>query len=662
LIGRTSHALALYFVTSILATWPLARGIARDVAWDLGDSVLNMWILSWDCEQIRHILRGDFAQIGSFFDANIFYPVPHALAYSEHLFPQAVQIFPVYLLTGNPILCYNLLFLSTFVLAGFGMYLLVRELTGSAEAAFIAGVLFAFAPYRLAQSSHLQVLSAQWMPFVFFGLVRYFRSGRIGPLAGAAAALVAQNLSSGYYLLFFAPFAVAFAIWELMVRGLWRDRRRVIALSVSGLVVAALTAPFMLPYVALHNQGVAARSLAEVSRFSADVYSYATTFAEQRVWGQILQAAPKPEGELFPGAVAVLLALIGVFFGGSAYAGPALLGTADDLVHRPGSAKRTRRSGPGPWLVWLLAFAALAHFAAAAFTLVSRRVIVDLGPFTIQMTDVDQLLLRGTVAFVLVLVASPDARVRVSAFLSRRGFFVVGLIAAAWLSLGPFPESLGRPVEIAAPYRLLFQYVPGFEGVRAPARFGMIVICMLAVLAGYGASTIARARIGRWALIAAGVFALLEGTEIPFTVNGITPLRDYNTPEARLYRPARAPAIYHELARQPSGSVLIELPLGQIDFDLRAMYYSTVHWRPIVNGYSGYAPPHYSQLIGALSELPRHPDLSLQALEATGATHLILHEAAYRDDEGTQTAAVLRQAGAVEVFRDGTDVLFFLPH
>ena len=159
-------------------TWPLVRGLGRDVAWDLGDSVLNMWILAWDGEQLLAILRGDLSRIRTFFDANIFHPAPLTLAYSEHLFAQAVQILPVYAISGNPILAYNLLFLSTFALSGLGMYLLVRELTGSALAGFVAGLLFAFAPYRLAQSSHLQVLSAQWMPFVFYGMLRYFeRSG-----------------------------------------------------------------------------------------------------------------------------------------------------------------------------------------------------------------------------------------------------------------------------------------------------------------------------------------------------------------------------------------------------------------------------------------------------------------------------------------------------
>ena len=131
---------------------------------------------------------------------------------------------------------------------------------------------------------------------------------------------------------------------------------------------------------------------------------------------------------------------------------------------------------------------------------------------------------------------------------------------------------------------------------------------------------------------------------------------DFNAPGA-LYRPARAPAVYHELAKQPPDTVVIELLLGPPDFDLRAMYYS-VYRRPVVNGYSGFYPPHYGRLVTALSEIPRHPDISLEALRFTGATHLVDREAAFRENEGAATADVLRSAGAVKLFRDGSDVLF----
>lgn len=302
----------------------------------------------------------------------------------------------------------------------------------------------------------------------------------------------------------------------------------------------------------------------------------------------------------------------------------------------------------------------MGHALAAALTLVQRRVVFDTGWFVLRMSNINQLLLRAAVALGLLLVVSPPVRARFQAFMRERGFFVFGLAAAAWLSLGPSPQSLGRAVEIAAPYRLLYEYVPGFEGVRAPARFAMIVAFMLAVLAGYGAKAVTRYRAGRVALILASTMFLLEATQIPFTVNGLGPLRGFTTPEARLYRPAGAPTVYREMARQPPDSVLVELPIGQPDYDLRAMYYSTVHWRPVVNGYSGFFPPHYGLLAAALSEMGRHPDVSLQALRDSGATHAIVHEGAYLGAEGTDASALLGGAGAVEVFREGSDVLFLL--
>src|SRR5437868_11412638 len=135
-------------------TWPLATGFTRDVPGDFGDPLFTSWVIAWDS---THLGSG-------WWSANIFAPHPLSLAYSEHFLPHAVQALPIYALTKNPILCYNLLFLSTFVFAGLGAFLLGRELTGSAAAGFVAGLAFAFAPYRIASLPHLQVLSSAWMP------------------------------------------------------------------------------------------------------------------------------------------------------------------------------------------------------------------------------------------------------------------------------------------------------------------------------------------------------------------------------------------------------------------------------------------------------------------------------------------------------------------
>jgi hypothetical protein len=119
--------------------------------------------------------------------------------------------------------------------------------------------------------------------------------------------------------------------------------------------------------------------------------------------------------------------------------------------------------------------------------------------------------------------------------------------------------------------------------------------------------------------------------------------------------------VYRELARQPRDAVVAELPLGPPDFDLRAVYYSTAHWRRLLNGYSGFYPPHYGHLQFALTDVPRHAAFSLDALKAYGATHVIVHEAAYLGAEGPDTTASLRGVGAAERFRDGGDVLLALP-
>ena len=640
---RASLALVAYLIVALAATWPLGRDLGHEVPWDLGDPLLVMWILAWDCEQLLRILGGDLSHLATFFNANIFYPVPLTLAYSEHLIAQAVQILPVYALTGNPILSYNILFLSTWVLSGLGMYLLVRELTGSATAAFVAGLLYAFAPYRLPQSGHLHVLSSQWMPFVLFGLRRYFSSRRGLPLVGAGLALVLQSLSSGYYLLFFCPLAAAFALWEIGSRNLWRDLRLWRDLSLVGVGVGIVTLPFLLPYAALRRQWPASRTISEVMVYSADLYSYATAFGEQRIWGDVLRVFAKPEGELFPGLVPILLAAIGL------------------VAARARATTDSTRPSSKRWLTWLLALVAASHVFAAALAVTMRRVTFDAGWFVLRISNANQMLLRGGIAFGLLLVVSPRVRARVAGFMRDRGFWVLGLAAACWLSLGPAPQAFGRPVEIVSPYRFLYDHVPAFDGLRVPARLAMLGALMLSVLAGFGAQAIARYRGGVAVLAVACGFFLLEATHQPFTLNGMAPVRDYVTPEARVYPPTEAPAVYREMARQPDTSVLVELPLGQPDYDIRAVYYSTVHWRPIVNGYSGFFPPQYGLLTTALSEIPRHADVSLEAIRASGATHAILHEGAYRDGEGEATAAVLRGAGAVELFRQGSDVLLRLP-
>ena len=161
---------------TLAVTYPLVHEMTRALPSDLGDPLLNAWILAWDAEQLLHGLQG-------LWDAPIFYPYPKTLTYSENLLGIAVLTAPVQWLTGNPVLGYNVAFLFSYVLAGSGMYLLAVSITGNRLAAVVSGVAFAFLPYRVAQLSHLQVLMFGWMPIGLWALHRFFRSGSRSVLA-----------------------------------------------------------------------------------------------------------------------------------------------------------------------------------------------------------------------------------------------------------------------------------------------------------------------------------------------------------------------------------------------------------------------------------------------------------------------------------------------
>jgi hypothetical protein len=662
---ETWIAAAAYLAVTIIATWPLVLGLGRDLPRDLGDSVLTMWILAWDHDHFVKLLHGDGGALAGFFDANIFYPARLTLAYSEHFIPQAIQSFPVYLASRNPILGYNLLFLSSFVLAGVGGFLLVRELTsasaettadkGNTRAALIGGLLFAFAPYRIAQTSHLHVLSAQWMPFTLWAFSRYVSSRRLRWLIAAAGALLVQSLSSGYYLLYFPVFAAAYVVWELWRHRQLRNRRMWLQLSAAACAVALLIIPLLLPYAAVRAQTHGTRSATEVVRYSADVYSYGTAFSQQPLWGQRMRAFPKPEGELFPGLIPVLLAVIGAL----TWRGRAAAPTAEEGIASAALASVAPTESRGRrFLAFSCGVASALYFVALLVTLLYRRVTLDLWIVRVRMFDATRPLAIAVGFLALMCVLSPAARARVRAFLTARGFFIVALAAAVWFSLGPLPQSLGRPLDLASPYGFLYDHVPGWDGVRAPARFATIAVLMLSVLAAFGAAWIDRLRLGRWVLPAAACLFLIESLAVPMEVNGVTPPEGFAAPVSRIYRPGRAPAIYKEIARQRPDAVVAELPLGQPDYDLRAVYYSVTHWHPVLNGYSGFFPPHYGQLITALSDVPRHPDVAIDVLRAAGAALVVVHESAFVDDIGRNTSAALRKRGAVELFQDSGDVLF----
>jgi hypothetical protein len=312
-LNRPVLVCAIYVALTCMMTWPVAAGLARDLPSDLGDPMFVAGMLTWASTLWLELLSGDLTAATRFWNAPFFYPEPLVTALSEHFTLHAFLTLPVYAFTHNIVLCYNLLFLSAFGLSGFGMYLFVRELTGRPLAAFVAGLAFAFAPYRVAVTPHLQVLSSQWMPFALYGLRRYFVTGRLRPLAGGALALWAQHLSSGYYMVYFGPFVALYVLAEIATRRLWANAKVWLHLASTGAAAVLLTLPFAVPYLIVQRQ-YPRRSLRELTDYSADLLGWLTASPWMKVWGG-LNTYQKAEGFLFPGVTVVILAVAGIASG-----------------------------------------------------------------------------------------------------------------------------------------------------------------------------------------------------------------------------------------------------------------------------------------------------------------------------------------------------------
>lgn len=289
--------MAGFAALALAATYPLVRQLTTALPNDLGDPLLNTWILAWDAGRLAHAFRGVW-------DAPIFFPYARTLAYSEHLIGIAIFTAPIEWATGNPVLAFNAAFIGSFVLAGGGMYLLARTLTGRRDAAFVAGLIFAFTPYRFAHIAHIQMLASGWMPISLWALHRYWSTGAWRFLFVSGLAYVLLALSNLYFLYFgVLPLIIVGAA------GLLKHRRRLgrtilHAVPVAVLVLVAFV-PVVRTYYRVRQDNGFVRRPDEILQFSAAVEDYARGHAGVWIWRQA--GGVTSEHELFPGAVALLL-------------------------------------------------------------------------------------------------------------------------------------------------------------------------------------------------------------------------------------------------------------------------------------------------------------------------------------------------------------------
>lgn len=311
ILGKHLLALTGYTVLTLLLAYPIVQNLATAIPFG-GDAWQHIWNLWW----VRHALID--LHTSPYHTNLIFYPDGASLYFHTLVLTAGLIGIPLQALGLNLLATYNVLILMSFVLAGYGTFLLCRYLTKHDWASFVGGLVFAFAPYHFAHIiGHLNLTSLQWMPFYVLVLLKATdcRVGRdqydlrgVG-LALMSGALLALNTYTDWlYGIFLAMLTALVVGWRLLVprerrdlreRGMTLPRAGVRLLAGGGLFLI-LIGPVLFPTLAEARKGYAQQPAQETLVYSSDLILAFTPSELHPTWGKVVANKVSTLGPYLP--------------------------------------------------------------------------------------------------------------------------------------------------------------------------------------------------------------------------------------------------------------------------------------------------------------------------------------------------------------------------
>lgn len=206
-------------------------------------------------------------------------------------------------------------------------------------------------------------------------------------------------------------------------------------------------------------------------------------------------------------------------------------------------------------------------------------------------------------------------------------FFIIG-ISSFILSLGPVLQWGGRvikdPFIIPLPYAVLYYLIPGFKGFRNSARWEMLMLFVMSIAIGLALAKLMSKK------------SLLVKIFITFIICA-TIILEFNFPKqyAKVPKKEEFPKVYSFINTLPKDAVIIEFPIYNWDMlpyskqELMREYFSTAHFRKMVNGGSGFTPSPWQEMVRSLMiEFPNNK--SLDSLKKIKVKYIILHKSEYK--------------------------------
>ena len=630
--------IGFFLIATLAVTYPTVVHPCTTVVQFKGhDTLIYIWTIAWDCHQIC-------GGSGDFWDGNIFWPHRGGLTYNDHLIGGALLVWPFWALTHEPLLPYSALRVVSLFLCAFGTYLLALRLTRSIPGAVLAAVVFAFAPIRMSQLGVLDLLCAQWTPFALLFLHRYLESARLREMLLFALFMALQFLSGTYNGMQALLAAGMLAAYGMVISRGWRNARWLLNLGFGFALVVVVVFPVYLKYQAVKAEVGYATPFLFSDIHKADLLDFVKIPRQGILYGSLVGTSGKFHNHLFPGFLP--LVLIGGMI--AVGIGRARSRSGDRSETSKASQKQARRP---KWIRAVGLFLAVATLVLVLVSLFGRRWIsLDLP--------------RGESADELERCLTVSARTMLWVTLGwwllaiRRGyekllalcrtlpdmfvFYLCMALVAGLICTGRFINVAHRPLAWG-PYAALFHLVPGFSIVRSPERFATLAMLGIGISCAYALAELLNASRRKWlaTLLAAGAIVLVSFEFWP----GFS---SYRTLPSR----KQMPEVYQWLSKVPGETPILELPMGHFwsrPLGAKYAFYSTSHWKPIVNGLGRCWPPDVLALEEDVREFPSQR--ALAAVARVGVRYVIIHVDRYPPERAAAIKDLLSEGSPLRVVR-----------
>ena len=243
-----------YAVAAAAMTYPLLFQLRAGLVSQSPD----VWILAWDNWWIQRALSSGQ---NIFYTTSMFFPLgvslaAHSFSFTHTLISAWLQIFT------DTTAAYNLAIWLIFPIAGLGMYWLARHVTQTRAAAWIAGLIFAFAPYHMTQAlGHPHLSYVQFIPFAVLFILKALEAPRLRYIVGAIVALVLTAYAGPHLLVVTLTWLAIFLPCEFIAQR--RRLQRPILLALGSILIGTLvlSLPLVLPAASDIAQGQSAEEL-----------------------------------------------------------------------------------------------------------------------------------------------------------------------------------------------------------------------------------------------------------------------------------------------------------------------------------------------------------------------------------------------------------------